>query len=211
MDSVSGPIPEHWELIRASDALEVNPKIAYDQRTARAFVPMTSVSDATMHVAPREIRVTASGSRFENGDTLFARITPCLENGKTAFVQCLGRGDVASGSTEFIVLRGRRVTPEFVYLLARSNAFRDHAIKSMSGATGRQRVRETCFDDYLVPVPVNTLLRGFSQLVGPMFTLSYKLFRENENLRATRDLLLPGLISGEIDVDDLNIEIPDAA
>src|SRR5215211_4444553 len=104
-----------------------------------------------MHITPIEARVTSSGARFENGDTLFARITPCLENGKTAFVQGLEPGEVGSGSTEFIVLRGRHVPPEFVYALARSSAFRDHAIKSMSGATGRQRVRETCFDDYFVP------------------------------------------------------------
>jgi type I restriction enzyme, S subunit len=210
-DSELGPIPQDWEVIRASDALEVNPKIAYDQSAARAFVPMTSVSETTMHITPLAIRVTASGSRFENGDTLFARITPCLENGKTAFVQCLARGDVASGSTEFIVLRGKRVGPEFVYLLARSTAFRDHAIKSMSGATGRQRVRESCFDNYLVPVPPYALLSDFSQVVGSMFSLSYKLFSQNQNLRTTRDLLLPRLISGDINVDDRNIEIPDTA
>jgi type I restriction enzyme S subunit len=65
-----------------------------------------------------------SGSKFQNGDTLFARITPCLENGKTGFVQFLPDQKAAAfGSTEFIVLRSHTLTPEFVYLLARVMIF----------------------------------------------------------------------------------------
>src|SRR5205807_7234044 len=106
VDSELGPMPRDWEIVRASVALNVNPKIQFDRTAARPFVPMTSLSETMMHVDPIELRVTASGSRFENGDTLFARITPCLENGKTAFVQCLAPGAVASGSSEFMRLRG---------------------------------------------------------------------------------------------------------
>jgi type I restriction enzyme S subunit len=146
-----------------------------------------------------EMRTGNSGSKFKNGDTLFARITPCLENGKTGFVQFLDSDDdVAFGSTEFIVLRSRTVTPEYVYLTARTDKFRDNAIKSMSGATGRQRVQERCFDEFLLAQPPTELLSAFSQQVCPMFDLIHLLANKNYNLRHTRDLLLPRLVSGEV-------------
>jgi type I restriction enzyme S subunit len=211
IDSDIGQVPRGWQVFQASDALEVNPRISYDRASERPFVPMTSVSETTMHLDPLQKRATSSGPRFQNGDTLFARITPCLENGKTGYVQCLAPGEVAGGSTEFIVLRSRNLTPEYVYLLARSDPFRDHAIKSMSGATGRQRVRESCFDTYMIPVPPRDLLERFSTIVQPMFALSYVLLCEQQKLRAGRDFLLPRLVSGEVDVAGLNIEASDAA
>lgn len=211
MDLEPDPIPRGWRWLAASDAIMINPKIAVDRTATRPFIPMTSVSENWMHITPIQDRVGASGSRFVNGDTLFARITPCLENGKTAFVQCLPDGAVASGSTEFIVLRSQQLSSEFTYLLARDERFRSHAIKSMSGATGRQRVREECFDSFLLAVPPEAQLDHFTAVVRPMFTLSYELFVANSRLRMARDLLLPRLISGRIDVESLNIAVGDAA
>jgi len=211
VDSELGPIPDGWTLLSASQALIVNPRIVVDRNAVRPFVPMTSVSETGMHISPMEERSGANGSKFQNGDTLFARITPCLENGKTAYVQCLADGEVASGSTEFIVLRSHVLGPEYTYLLARSDAFRSHAMKSMSGATGRQRVREECFDSFTLAVPNGTLLESFAEWVRPIFQSSYALFSTNAVLSASRDLLLPRLISGEVDVSDLDIAIPEAA
>jgi type I restriction enzyme S subunit len=205
VDSELGLIPEGWAVVPASTALEIDPRLKPDPASVRPFAPMTSLSESTMHIEPIEQRKGSAGSKFENGDTLFARITPCLENGKTAFVQALAPGEIASGSTEFIVLRSRLLTAEFVYLLARSEPFRAHAIKSMSGATGRQRVRVTCFDSYLLALPPTSILSRFQQIVAPMFALSYALFRANQKLRHTRDLLLPRVISGEIDVSNLDL------
>ena len=164
-----------------------------------------------MHLSPITERVGASGARFINGDTLFARITPCLENGKTAFVQCLPEETAATGSTEFIVLRSKRLCPEMVYLLARSEDFRSHAIKSMSGATGRQRVREECFASFMVPTPPQEVINAFSGMVRPLFSLSYSLHLATQLLRSARDLLLPRLISGTIDAASLDIEVPEGA
>jgi type I restriction enzyme S subunit len=122
-----------------------------------------------------------------------------LENGKTGFVQFLPDDKaVAFGSTEFIVLRSRTLTPEFVYLLARSDEFRGNAIKSMSGATGRQRVQERCFDDFKIAHPPRALLDRFSGIVAPSFRMIQKLHLQTQNLRQTRDLLLPRLLSGRI-------------
>lgn len=141
-----------------------------------------------------------SGSKFQNGDTLLARITPCLENGKTGFVNFMATGEAGRGSTEFIVLRSKRVTPEFVYCLARTYHFRENAIKSMIGSSGRQRVQESCFEKFMMFVPPPSLLRLFSEFATPVFEQIKTLHAQNQKLRAARDLLLPRLMSGEIAV-----------
>jgi len=105
---------------------------------------------------------------------------------------------VAFGSTEFIVLRSVSLTPEFVYCLARSDEFRGVAIKSMSGATGRQRVQERCFDDFRIAQPPQALLEKYSAIVVPSFRLIYTLQLQVQNLGRTRDLLLPRLLSGQV-------------
>ena len=164
---------------------------------------MTSLSTSSMFVGDIEQRDTRNGSKFQNGDTLLARITPCLENGKTGFVDFLDQGAVEVGSTEFVVMRGRRVPPTFVQLLARSQHFRASAIKSMSGATGRQRVRRESLEQFEMAVPRRALLTEFDAAISPMFKLARVLANQNANLRAQRDLLLPKLISGEIDVSPI--------
>ena len=205
VESELGLIPEGWKVVAASDAITINPKVRVPKEGLKPFVPMGSLSENSMLIADIEEREGNSGSKFQNGDTLFARITPCLENGKTGFVQFLPSHDaVAFGSTEFIVLRSRTLCPEYVYALARSDEFRANAIKSMSGATGRQRVKEACFDAFLLAQPDAETLQRYREIAQPMFAMIRKLAAKNANLRATRDLLLPKLISGELDVSTLS-------
>jgi type I restriction enzyme S subunit len=207
VESELGPIPEGWEVKKASDALLINPKTKVPKEGEKPFVPMGSLSNNSMLISGIEPRSGNSGSKFRNGDTLFARITPSLENGKTGYVQFLpAQNDVAFGSTEFIVLRSRTLCSEYVYLLSRSNEFRDNAIKSMTGASGRQRVQEQCFDNFLLAHPDPETLETFSDLISPLFHNVYVLARKNENLRLTRNLLLPKLISGEVSVENLDVE-----
>ena len=140
---------------------------------------------------------------------MFARITPCLENGKIGFVQFLSSDNEAGlGSTEFIVLRSKHPCPEYVYLLARTDKFRGNAIKSMIGASGRQRVQEACFDHFLLAVPPSAETDRFHGHIAPIFKNIHLLSLKNGILRRTRDLLLPKLISWEIDVGttDINME-----
>jgi type I restriction enzyme S subunit len=197
-----GEIPEGWEVRSAPGCVEINPRVTVPREGDKPFVPMGCLSNDSMLITEIETRAGNSGSKFQNGDTLFARITPCLENGKTGYVQFLPNAtSVAFGSTEFIVLRSRTLTPEFVYLLARSNEFRGLAIKSMSGATGRQRVQEQCFNDFQIVQPPRALLETFSSIVAPCFRLIFRLHSQIENLRRTRDLLLPRLLSGQIHVE----------
>ena len=209
VDSPLGPIPQGWEVNPLRECIEVSPRVAVPRDGEKPFVPMGCLASDSMLIGDVELRSGNSGAKFKNGDTLFARITPCLENGKTGFVQFLDdEHAVAFGSTEFIVLRSKTLTPEFVYLLARSDDFRANAIKSMSGATGRQRVQERCFDGYLVVQPTDAALTRFTAVVRPMFQQARQLQLKITNLRRTRDLLLPRLMSGQIDLPlDLDVQI----
>ena len=199
-----GEIPEGWEVRSAPECVNINPRVTVPREGEKPFVPMGCLSNDSMLITDIETRAGNSGAKFQNGDTLFARITPCLENGKTGYVQFLPSPTaVGFGSTEFIVLRSRTLTPEFVYLLARSDEFRGLAIKSMSGATGRQRVQEQCFNDFQIVQPPRDVLEAFSSTVAPSFQLIFRLHSQIENLRRTRDLLLPRLLSGQIALDEL--------
>jgi len=198
VDSTLGKIPEGWELKKVGDAVWINPSTKVPKEGQKPFVPMGSLSNDTMLINEIQFRDGNSGTKFKNGDTLFARITPCLENGKTGFVQFLTtENDVAFGSTEFIVLRSKTLIPEYVYLISRTKEFRNNAIKSMSGATGRQRVQEACFEKFLIAHPDSATLSKFAENVTPLFQRIYLLNIKNINLCLTRDLLLPKLISGE--------------
>jgi len=211
VESELGPVPEGWKIVKVTDAVNINPRITLPKEGIKPFLSMGCLTENTMNVQSIEYREGNSGSKFQNSDTLFARITPCLENGKTVFIQFLPTdSDVGFGSTEFIVLRSKTLTPEFVYLLSRTDSFRDNAIKSMSGATGRQRVQEECFEKYFIVHPDTNTLDAFEEIIKPIFKSVYNVALKDEILRRTRDLLLPKLIGGEIDVSGLDIRIPEA-
>lgn len=147
------------------------------------------------------LRKFTFGTRFLNADTLLARITPCLENGKTAFVQSLPEDTVGWGSTEFIVMRAiPPVPPEYFYLLGRDMAFREHAIQTMTGTSGRQRVQVDALAPYLLPFPSEAIWAEFGTLVSPVFASIERSREESRALAAQRDALLPGLVSGEVEL-----------
>lgn len=153
--------------------------------------------------APDDVveRPFGSGRRFINGDTLVARITPCLENAKTAFVDFLK--DKQWGSTEYIVLRARLPLPEeFASCLARSDAFREFAIQSMTGSSGRQRVQADALAHVLLPRLPQPVAEAFGRAIRPLFRRSSAAVRERHTLAALSDALLPKLISGELRVKD---------
>lgn len=201
VESEMGLIPEGWKSVAVPEVIELDPKTHVPKEGLKPFVPMSSLSESSMLITNVEERTGNSGSKFKNNDVLLAKITPCLENGKTGFVNVLHSEDaVAFGSTEYIVLRSKIVTPEYVYLLARSDSFRNHAIKSMGGSDGRQRVRTEAFNEFRVVQPNKSTLGHFTHIAVPIFEVVKCLAHKNENLRRTRDLLLPKLISGEIDV-----------
>ena len=134
--------PVGWREVRLGNVAEVNPKESISKNTIVPKVLMDFLIPHTKRIPKHVNAAYKGGSKFRNGDTLVARITPCLENGKTSFVDFLEQGQVGFGSTEFIVLREKRgiTNKHYLYYLAKSDGFRDMAIKSMTGTSGRQRV-----------------------------------------------------------------------
>ena len=213
VDSQLGEVPEGWEVKALGEVVDLNPSEPMKRGTLAPYLDMaalpTSGSSTDTAVLVREFK---SGTRFRNGDTLLARITPCLENGKTAFVQSLQDGEVGWGSTEFIVMRAMPpVPPEYPYLLGRDVDFREHAIQSMTGTSGRQRVQVDALAPYPLSSPSAETWNEFSALVSPLFAQVEFNRKESLALVAQRDTLLPRLVSGEVGVENHNVTPQDAA
>jgi len=195
--------PEEWSQGKTTALIEFNPSERLQAGQEAPYIEMADLPEnGPLHSAPRR-RTFSSGTKFRNGDTLLARITPCLENGKTALVHGLANDEVGWGSTEFVVMRAKPPVPKsFVYLLARDNGFRDHAIQSMTGTSGRQRVQTSSLLDWEFVLRPAEVLIAFGKLVDPIFEKIVHRDGESSSLSAIRDTLLPKLISGEIRVKD---------
>lgn len=195
-------VPEGWEPCILDDVIEFDPKVRLDKDRVKHFVPMSALSTSSMVMDMNEISETTSnsGSKFQNGDTLLARITPCLENGKTAFVHGLEFAEGAVGSTEYIVMRSKKLNPYMVYLISRTNGFRQSAINSMSGSDGRQRVKADRIKALAYLLPPAKLVLDFEQVASPMFEMVFKLNKQIFVATQARDRLLPKLMSGELEV-----------
>jgi type I restriction enzyme, S subunit len=140
---------------------------------------------------------------FQNGDTVLARITPCLENGKTGYVDFLEDGKVGWGSTEYLVLAPKPpLPPQLGYLLSRSDALRTHAIQNMTDTSGRQRVPSECVHNFWLAVPPPDIARRFDELTAPLMAKINANSTESRTLANLRDTLLPKLLSGELSVAD---------
>ena len=144
---------EMRDTIRFGDFVEVNPRIRLEKGKEYPYIEMADVNPSNGFVLPQKERVyKGGGSRFQSGDTLFARITPCLENGK--IVRCKHTSnDPCFGSTEFFIFRGKPNVSDstYVFYLALSPLIRDPAVKSMTGASGRQRAILSSVEDIHVP------------------------------------------------------------
>ena len=140
---------------RIIDFIEFNPKLTLKKGTIARKIPMESLAPFTRDVYSNTYEPYNGGAKFQNNDTIVARITPSLENGKTAYINHLNNGEIAFGSTEFIVLRAKSGVsyPQFVYYFATSTLFRDNAIASMTGTSGRQRVQENTLYDLIYRLP----------------------------------------------------------
>ena len=205
VDSELGEIPEGWEVKALGEVVQLNPREPMKRGTLAPYLDMAALPTSGSSPDSPVLREYKSGTRFRNGDTLLARITPCLENGKTAFVQSLATGTVGWGSTEFIVLRADPpVPPQCIYLLARDDGFREHAIQSMTGTSGRQRVQVDALVPYSLPNPPAEVWTEFSALISPIFAQTEFNCQESLALAAQRDALLPRLVSGEVQVGEVS-------
>lgn len=199
VDSELGLIPEGWRVGTFGDVAEINPTRKLSKGQIATYLDMKNMPTSGSFPLNWEEKEFTGGMRFKNGDTLMARITPCLENGKVAYVNFLQDEEIGFGSTEYIVMTAKQsIFPELLYTLCRFPLFVGYATKHMNGSSGRQRVSGDSISNYpmvLAPDAVYNQLR-------PIFENFMRQIREIgfENLRLAtlRDTLLPKLMSGQI-------------
>ncbi|EGI4462155.1 restriction endonuclease subunit S [Escherichia coli] len=203
-ESELGEIPEGWAIGNLGKIIEFNPKRILKKGINAPYLDMKNVPVKGHTVQEVVCREVTSGTKFKNGDTLLARITPCLENGKTAFVDFLSSNDtVGWGSTEFIVMRVKRDLPLSIsYFIARLESFRITAIQSMQGTSGRQRADAGVLQNMPWVIPPDALLIKFGKFSN--FVIDNNRVKHNQNtlLSQLRDTLLPKLLSGEVTLPD---------
>lgn len=194
-----GGLPTGWSTGSPADLAEVNPTTPIKRATLVPYVDMAALPLSGPRIRSQTRRPAGSGARFRNGDTLIARITPCLENGKAAFVDCLQPEEVAWGSTEFIVLRPKPGIPApLPYLISRNEAFRSHMVAAMSGTSGRQRVQADAVARWAFAIAPRSILTAFGDTVNPIFHAITKLAEQSDALLELRNALLAPLVSGEL-------------
>ena len=184
---------------------EINPKRNLSKGTSAKCIEMANLPTIGSFPNGWIEKEYNGGMKFRNGDTLIARITPCLENGKTAFINFLDKDEIAYGSTEYIVISTKsNYSSSFFYFLARNHDFVDYAVKNMNGSSGRQRVSGDTIGKYRIPVIPREKLESFMSHAE----ITLKTIKDNslQNMRLSmiRDALLPKLMSGELKVNDLN-------
>lgn len=185
------------------DLVELNPKYPSPSEPA-ALIPMQSLPTPSIVIPEFTHGAPKGGARFKNDDTLLARITPCLENGKTGYVGCLDRDEIGIGSTEYIVMHSTEpYPPQLSYFIATDPTFRSEAIRRMTGTSGRQRVKAQDISE--VPIhmtPDREVIKSFGELAAYSFRYAESLSGESGTLARLRDTLLPALMDGRIRVKD---------
>ncbi|MCY4154862.1 MAG: restriction endonuclease subunit S [Gammaproteobacteria bacterium] len=183
--------PEGWREVRLGEVAEVNPRETIPKGTKAPKVLMDFLVPHTKRIPKCNLENYKGGSKFRNGDTLVARITPCLENGKTSFVDFLENDQVGFGSTEFIVLREKQdiTDKHYLYYLAVSDDFRDVAVKSMTGTSGRQRVVTDEILRYKFFLPELPEQKAIAEVLSSLDDKIDLLHRQNKTLEAMAQAL----------------------
>ena len=152
-----------------SEIVNFNPTYSIKKGTIIPYVEMAAVPENTREIAYFENREFSNGSKFKNGDTLFSRITPCLQNGKTARVSGLKESEIANGSTEFIVMSAKDIDDkDFIYYLALNKEFRNYAEGRMEGTTGRQRVSWQALSEYEFLIPPKVIRQKIAHILSTL-------------------------------------------
>lgn len=202
IESELGEIPERWRVGKLGEIIEINPKENLKKLEKKIYIEMKCLSETSSIISEYyEREFTGTGTKFKNKDTLMARITPCLENGKIGYVNFLEDNDIGWGSTEFNILRSQNNIPkELSYFIARSKNFLDYAISNMNGSSGRQRVNGKILEEYNIVISPENIYKKFGKVSNSIMNQIENNRKEIEKLQKLRDYLLPRLMSGEISV-----------
>ena len=146
---------EEWKECKLKDIVEINPTESLKKGTVAKKIGMDVLQPYCRAIPSFSFEPYTGGTKFKNGDTIMARITPCLENGKTAMVNILDDNEIGFGSTEYIVFRAKNniTDPYFIYYLVTSDCIRNPVIKSMVGSSGRQRVQTDVVANLSINLP----------------------------------------------------------
>jgi len=179
-----------WKDYKFSDFVNINPTVSLKGNEEYSFVEMRDLQDGNKFCFPNAERKPSSGTRFQEADTLFARITPCLENGKICKVRGLKNG-VGFGSTEFLVFRGKENVSDndFVFYLSRWDDVRAFAESNFEGTSGRQRVNKNCFENLYINFPPLPEQKRISETLSSLDDKIDLLHRQNKTLEALAETL----------------------
>jgi len=180
-----------WKECLFSEFVEIAPQVKLNNGSVYSFIEMADLSENSKYCVSKETRTfNGSGTRFEEKDTLFARITPCLENGKICQVRGL-LNNKAFGSTEFHVFRGKTgiSDTDFVFYLSRWNEVRDFAEANLHGTSGRQRVPKESFDNLLLNLPSLPEQRAIAGVLSSLDDKIDLLHRQNKTLEGIAESL----------------------
>lgn len=194
-----------WKEKRLADIADFNPKESIEKGTIAKKIPMDVIRPFCRDIPEFVMEPFNGGSKFRNGDTIMARITPCLENGKISKVNILKDGEVGFGSTEYIVIRARKdiADSDFLYYLVCSSLVREPAIKSMVGSSGRQRVQTDVVKNIVVKVPslecqkkIGGLLCSIDNKIALNNKINNNLLQQAQSIFTQEFLSLEGLPDG---------------
>ena len=180
-------IPEGWQETSLSDIALINPRESLSKGIIAINIPMDCIDSFSKKIQRFNSKEFEGGTKFRNGDTLLARITPCLENGKTAFVDILHENEIGFGSTEYLVFREIKGKSDkhFIYYLSISPRFREIAIKAMSGTSGRQRVQTDMLVNHKFYLPKYEEQKAVSSILSAFDDKIELLQAQNKTLELT--------------------------
>ena len=184
-------LPEGWRMGTLGEICIINPQLKPRLDVEIPFVDMDALPTEGYYIRNIQKRYFSSGMKFENGDVLFARITPCMENGKAAIVSDIPNNEVAFGSTEFIVLRGKKQKlTSLLATIVRTKEFRDYAKSQMKGTDGRQRVDHNALLLFEMALPNEIVIRQFEEDLTRLYSLVHTKSIENSKLTELQSLQL---------------------
>ncbi|WP_311430948.1 restriction endonuclease subunit S [Fannyhessea vaginae] len=184
-----------WTKKKLSDIADFNPRETIKKGAIAKKIPMDVLRPFYRDIPYYGEECFSGGTKFRNGDTIMARITPCLENGKTAQVSILNDGEVGFGSTEYIVFRAKEgiADKDYLYYLVCSPEVRESAIKSMVGSSGRQRVQTDVVKNLEIDVPplseqekIGSYLKAFDDKIALNDRINKNLLQQAQALYKDR-------------------------
>ena len=199
---IENPDPT-WKEGTIADLIEFNPNRKLAKNEDSPYVEMANIKTQGYAPSSWRMRPFAGGTKYINGDAIMARISPCLENGKAAYIDFLEEKQVGWGSTEFIVMRSKiGLHPFFAYIMTRYDDFRDHAVSSLVGSSGRQRVDLDNLLKYSMLIPDEKAIASFYREMEMIVPKMRNNQLQIQTLATQRDTLLPRLMSGEVKVGE---------